>query len=336
LTSFLGEAWTNIKTWFTETFIPGLVDFGKKALEILAFILFPLPSLIIKFWPEISKFFTEVVFPWFRALPGKVMEFAGKIWNFLKDAAVTAWDGLVRWFTIVFTFYRELPGRILNLAGKVWNFLSTGVQTAWKAVTGYITNTLIPAVVALPGRVIKGAGKIWEFISTGISTAWKAVTGYITNTLIPGVTGLPGRMTNALKGLWNGLLGGVQAAWANVKAWWNNNVASKKLVIGGFKVLGVTIPRVELGFPRLAKGGIIPATPGGTMAVIGEAGRPERVEPLDKNGLSNRDKAMIDYMGGGSGKNITINVYPSAGMNERELANLVSKQLAFTMRKGAA
>jgi hypothetical protein len=222
------------------------------------------------------------------------------------------------------------------LAGKVWTFLSDGVKTAWNAVTGYISNTLIPAVVALPGRVLKGAGKIWEFISGGIRTAWDAVTGYITRTLIPGVMGLPGRMTKALSGLWNGLLGGVQAAWANVKAWWNNNVASKKLVIGGFKVLGVTIPRVELGFPRLAKGGIIPAAPGGTMAVIGEAGRAERVEPLDPNGLSNRDKAMIDYLSGGAGGGVTLNVYPSAGMDERELADLVSRKLAQQMRRGAA
>ena len=336
LTTFLTEAWTGIKTWFTQTFIPGLKDFFMKALKVIAFILFPLPSLIIAFWPQITSFFTDKVFPWFAALPGKVMEFAGKIWNFLKDAAVTAWNGLVRWFTIVFTFYRELPRRILNLAGKVWNFLFTGVQTAWKAVTGYITQTLIPAVMALPGRVLRGAGKIWNFISSGISAAWNAVTGYITRTLIPGVMGLPGRMTKALSGLWNGLLGGVQAAWANVKAWWNNNVASKKLVIGGFKVLGVTIPRVELGFPKLAEGGIIPASPGGTMAVIGEGGRAERVEPLDANGLSKRDKAMIDYMSGGIGSGATINVYPSAGMDERALADLVSRKLAQTMRRGAA
>jgi hypothetical protein len=46
--------------------------------------------LLIKFWPEITGFFTNTVFPWLVALPGKVMEFAGKVWNFLKDAAVNA------------------------------------------------------------------------------------------------------------------------------------------------------------------------------------------------------------------------------------------------------
>jgi hypothetical protein len=335
LTSALGSIWTNISTWFTQTFIPGLVDFGKKALEILAFILFPIPSLIIKFWPEITGFFTNTVFPWFAALPGKVMEFAGKVWNFLKDAAVIAWDALVRWFTIVFTFYRELPGKVLGFAGKIWNFLKDAAVTAWNGLVRWFT-IVFTFYRELPGKILNLAGKVWNFLSDGVKTAWNTVTGYITNTLIPGVKGLPGKMATALKGLWDGLLGGVQAAWANVKAWWNNNVASKKLVIGGFKVLGVSIPKVELGFPRLAQGGIIPASPGGTMAVIGEAGRAERVEPLDANGLSKRDKAMIDYLSGGAGGAVTLNVYPSAGMDERELADLVSRKLAQQMRRGAA
>jgi hypothetical protein len=72
------------------------------------------------------------------------------------------------------------------------------------------------------------------------------------------------------------------------------------------------------------------------MALIGEAGKAERVEPLDADGLSKRDKAMIDFMSGGSRGGTTINVYPSAGMDERQLAELVSRKLAQTMRKGAA
>jgi phage-related protein len=308
-----------------------------KALEIIAFILFPLPSLLIKFWPEITGFFTNTVFPWFTALPGKIGELAGKIWGFISNGIKIAWDFVSGYFTnTLFPAIVNLPKNLLRLGGKVWDFISDGIKTAWNFVTGYISNTLIPAVVGLPARVIRGAGKIWEFISGGIKTAWTTVTGYISNTLIPGVLGLPARMTRALSGLWSGLLGGIQAAWNGVKSWWNSNVASKKLVIGGFKVLGVQIPRVELGFPRLAKGGIIPAAPGGTMAVIGEAGRAERVEPLDPNGLSKRDKAMIDYMSGGGGGGATINVYPSAGMDERELADLVSRKLAQTMRRGAA
>ena len=72
------------------------------------------------------------------------------------------------------------------------------------------------------------------------------------------------------------------------------------------------------------------------LATIGEAGRPERVEPLDPDGLSKRDRAMIAMLSGGGAGGINITVNPSPGMDERELASLVSRQLAFQLRKGAA
>jgi hypothetical protein len=68
------------------------------------------------------------------------------------------------------------------------------------------------------------------------------------------------------------------------------------------------------------------------MVTVAEAGRPERIEPLDPNGLSDRDKALISAMTTSTG--VTMNVYPSAGMNEKALANEVSRQLAFEIRRG--
>ena len=90
-----------------------------------------------------------------------------------------------------------------------------------------------------------------------------------------------------------------------------------------------------INLANFAKGGIAYPQSGGIIARVAEAGRPERIEPLDPDGLSKRDKAMIDYMGG-AGKGITIVVNPSAGMDERELAAIVSRQLSYAMRKGAA
>jgi hypothetical protein len=45
---------------------------------------------------------------------------------------------------------------------------------------------------------------------------------------------------------------------------------------------------------------------------------------------------MIQLLSGGATGGINITVNPSAGMDERELASLVSRQLAFQLRKGAA
>jgi phage-related protein len=86
------------------------------------------------------------------------------------------------------------------------------------------------------------------------------------------------------------------------------------------------------GTPKLALGATVYPSSGGTMVTVAEAGRPERIEPLDPNGLSKRDMALIEQLSGGGA---TINVYPSAGMDERELSELVSRRIAFEVRKGS-
>ena len=80
----------------------------------------------------------------------------------------------------------------------------------------------------------------------------------------------------------------------------------------------------------LAKGGTVRATPGGVMALIGEGGRNERVEPLDARGLSARDHALITAMveqrtGGASASAspILVKVY----IGDREITEIVRYQV---------
>jgi hypothetical protein len=193
---------------------------------------------------------------------------------------------------------------------------------------------IVAFVKGVPTKIKDAAVGMWSWLTSSLSTAWTSVQAKFTE-IIAGVRALPGRIGNGLGNIWSGLTSGLQTAWANAKAWWNANVASRQLKIGGAKVAGVTLPSFTLGFPRLAEGGIVPPSRGGTLAVIGEAGRSERVEPLDPDGLSKRDKAMIQMLSGGTGA-MTINVYPSPGMNESELASMVSRQIAFQLRRGGA
>jgi phage-related protein len=109
--------------------------------------------------------------------------------------------------------------------------------------------------------------------------------------------------------------------------------------------LKITLPKIgpfgggTIGFPTIpefAEGGTVYPSGQGTLARVAEAGRPERIEPLDPDGLSKRDKAMIKLLSSGQGGGMTINVYPSPGMDESELASLVSRQIAFQLRRGGA
>jgi len=44
---------------------------------------------------------------------------------------------------------------------------------------------------------------------------------------------------------------------------------------------------------------------------------------------------MIQMLAGNQGGGATINVYPSQGMDENELAAIISRKIAFQMRMGA-
>lgn len=90
---------------------------------------------------------------------------------------------------------------------------------------------------------------------------------------------------------------------------------------------------------KLAKGGIARATPGGILSVIAEAGKNERVEPLGRDGLSVRDRAMINQVRAAvqdsqTAGNDTIIVNPAPGMDEAELALAVSRRIAWKRTTG--
>jgi hypothetical protein len=86
--------------------------------------------------------------------------------------------------------------------------------------------------------------------------------------------------------------------------------------------------------PRLATGGVVMPRPGGTLATVAEAGRPERIEPLNPNGLSRRDIALIEKMSGGAGNGLTINVHGTPKMDVNELADVVGRKIAFQLGRG--
>lgn len=76
--------------------------------------------------------------------------------------------------------------------------------------------------------------------------------------------------------------------------------------------------------PSFAKGGIIAPTPGGALIRVAEAGRPERVDPIQRNGLTARDEALIRMLtgqfSGGGGNDVNVNV----SLGERSLEAFVT------------
>ena len=260
------------------------------------------------------------------------------VWTVLKTGLEIAWAAVqVVWGLIKAGVERFING-IKVIVGFVWDVLSTALTTAWNLVKG-VWNTIVSGVKGFINLVKTPLLSIWNGIKTGleiaysvIKTIWSKITGF--------VTGLKASITKAAAGLWDGLKSGLSVVINWIITAFNMAIKAINLLLKGVKF--ATFGKVNFQIApippvKLAKGGVVMPSAGGTLATIGEAGRPERVEPLDADGLSVRDRAIItELSGGGKGTTINMVINPSADMDERELAAIVSRQIAFQLRRGAA
>jgi hypothetical protein len=217
---------------------------------------------------------------------------------------------------------------------KIGDFIGKYIVPIFQVVFVAAIDILAEAIV-LVIKLLKG---FWELLTGNPIQGLKTILGGLGSFIVNTFKNIWSNVKNALSGIpiFNSLLSSAQSVFRSIAGIWNNTLGRIKFTtpswLPGIGGKGFAFPTINL-----AEGGIIPATPGGTIARIGEAGRPERVEPLDPDGLSRRDKAMIQLLAGpGAGRATTINVYPSQGMNESELASIISRQIAFQLRRGGA
>ena len=290
-------------------------------------------------WGLVEGYF-KLVFGFWKAIVETIIGLGLIIWDFLFDKIKAVWELVSGWWNdTILPFITGIVTKVAEFGAKIWDWISDKIIAVWTTVKGFWDGTIYPFVSGIVKNVKDKAGAIWDFISGGISAAWNKVSSFFTTTIYPFITGIKAKITSLATGLWDGLKSGLSGVVNFIIDRLNNVIDGLNWAIRqANKVkIGKDIDQLQKIPPiALAMGGIVPATPGGMLARIGEAGRAERVEPLDPDGLSKRDKAMIQLLSGGAGGGTTINVYPSQGMNESELAEIVSRKIAFAMRKGAA
>jgi phage-related protein len=198
----------------------------------------------------------------------------------------------------------------------------SGLKDIFKTIGDVLAVTVVPILkVVLVGAIKTVSGLIVGLINTisGIGNAFGSIGGAVSRAFSTVISVVRGAI-NSLINLWNSTLGKLKISLPK---------------IGPFGGGTIGFPTI----PNFADGGIVYPSAGGTIARVAEAGRPERIEPLDANGLSVRDKAMIELLANNTNNkstDLTVNVYPSQGMNESELASIVSRQIAFQLRRGGA
>lgn len=113
---------------------------------------------------------------------------------------------------------------------------------------------------------------ISDFVS-GAGEQWDRFIGW--------VQGLPGRVWSATRGMWDGISSSFRGVLNNMIWMWNGLSFTLPAVDWGPVHIGggrIGVPHI----PYLADGGVVRATPGGRLAMVGEGGKDEAVIPLDR------------------------------------------------------
>lgn len=252
----------------------------------------------------------------------------------LIDAVGTALKGA---FDTIKAAFEELkPGLegVSEVFKKIGDFIGTYIVPLFQFILVGAIKVFAEAI-ALGVRVLKG---FWQIITGNPIEGIKTIIGAIGKFIVNGLVGIFKAARDALGNipLFNSILNGAKSAFGAIARLWNATFAKINFTVPDwvpkFGGRGFAIPPI----PGFAEGGVIQPQPGGAIVRVAEAGRPERIEPLDSQGLSRRDRAIVAQLAGNGGPANIINVYPSAGMNETELAAMIDRTLAFRLRRGGA
>ena len=252
--------------------------------------------------------------------------------------------------------FAALKGAFNDIMGAIDSIMPSirSVGELFESVGNFLAVTLVPIlsfflvkaigvlsgaiqkVIYVIGGIIEAFKAVWYFVK-GIFQLLTGNTEGAADSMKKSFSAAFSAIKNVIKSIVSpfvGVLNAISDAWNNTVGKFDFKVPSWVPIIGGKTFNVPNLPRINLA--NFAEGGTVFPQTGGVVARVAEAGRPERIEPLDPEGLSVRDRAIIDRLSGGGGKGVVVNVYPSEGMDEKELAAIVSRQIAFATRRGAA
>ena len=196
-------------------------------------------------------------------------------------------------------------------------------------LTSILTTLVIPAFQLLTGIMVGVVNSGINVLQSGLSTLlafmgpfatafkgiWSGISSFI-RSIIQGILGF-------VQGFTNGIIDGINAAIKAINSI-KVTIPSWVPIVGGNK-FGFDLPTLgRVQIPQLADGGIVMPEPGGVLANLAEAGRPEAVIPLDRLG---------DF--GGSTNNYSITVNAGMGSDGTRIGEqIVNEILKFERSSG--
>ncbi|KAA9133763.1 tape measure protein [Microbacterium caowuchunii] len=255
---FLGDAWENVVSFVTDVW-NGFMGWITGVLDGFA--------------------------GWWDGLWSGIGSFFSGIWDGIVAFAQGLWQAYIGWLIDIIVFLVQNWDRIWAQVGQtianIWNGIVSGVSNAIATVRSVIMS-VVGAIASWWNGMWAGIGSFFSGLWDGmvntvrsVGSAFGSIFGGIRDTIanaFGGIVNVVKGPINAIIGLVNGAIGALNQMKVTIPDW---------VPLMGGKTFGVSLPKI----PMLAQGATILPRPGGTMAVLAEAGRPESVVDT---GLMNR------------------------------------------------
>jgi phage-related protein len=333
----LEAAWKVIQVVW-DLIIAGVKIYIKIVTTVISFVWNILKTGLEFVWNGI-KFVWDLIVAGVKIYISVVTAVIGFVWNVLKTGLEFVWNAIKFVWDLIVAGVKLYISVVTTVISFVWNALKTGLEFVWNAIK-WVWDLIVKGVKAYIALVVKVLSTIWNGLKTGIDWVWDKVK-MVWDKIMSFISGIKEKIAKIGSTMWDGLKTGLQAVINFIISGVNGIIKILNKAIDGANKLNPfdDIPNIpEIKPIKLATGGVVSPSSGGTLAMIAEAGRPERVEPLDAQGLSVRDRAIIKFLAGkqgaGAGANLTFKVYPSEKMSEADLAAAISRQVGFMIRKG--
>lgn len=203
-----------------------------------------------------------------------IVDFVVSAINNLLSAGVWTWENIISPIVSfvsavvanIISFMGMLKTRIDNIVSGIKAFFASAFANI-RAIVSNVISAIVGFVTGVPGKVRGSIDNIKSIFSNAFENAKRVVSDAI-NAIIEFITSIPSRIGDIGGAIGSKISSGVSGAIEGVKG-----------------AIGDLLSHI----PGLATGGYVHATPGGTLAVIGEGGEDEFVIPRSQ---------MIDILSG--------------------------------------
>lgn len=296
-------AFLKISQFITQNVVPAVADFVAFAVQKVMPLFHDIADVITqKVMPIIGKLadlFVQKVLP---ALQPLIKDgFA-----FLKDAIeklTPIVQDLVHWFAdnvlpVLAKVATFLIGTLIPFVAQVADVLLKILKPAFDYTVMMLRDVVMPVLKFVAGlflglvngavdlatgviKAIQGIVAIFVWLKTETGKIFDWI-GTQWDNAVSAVASIPGKLAKAGAGMWDWMKNEFRVVLNAVIGWWDSlNFTTPKIHIPGtpssWDIGSITIGMPQI--PKLATGGLVMPTPGGSIVRVAEAGVPEIVAP---------------------------------------------------------